>query len=211
MAKEGFRRRKVIVDRRFQLGVSARVVLFLAGYFLLFYLMAVFAPFLLMVFSGGTEEAMVTATRRVTVFVEELLLPLGLTFACLALHCILLTHRIAGPVFRLRRTMDDAAGRDWSKDVHLRDGDYLGSLADGWNLMVDALRRDVDMVRAELREALAEARAAERGGAVTQSMIERMERAALVLDTYRIGPGVDEDVVSAETGRTATARAPLGV
>ncbi|MCU0724240.1 MAG: hypothetical protein MUE73_00395 [Planctomycetes bacterium] len=211
MAKERFRRRKIIVDRRFQFGISLRVVLFLAGYLLLFYLMAVFAPFILMVLSGGTEEAMITATRQVTLFVEQLLLPLGLTFACLGLHCILLTHRIAGPVYRLRRTMDSAAAGDWSTDVRLRDGDYLKALADGWNLMVTPLRRDLEAVRGDLRETLAEVLAEGSGVTDRRRLAGKLERALGVLDAYRTRPESEDDAVMGDGEARVEERAALEV
>jgi hypothetical protein len=194
MSAHGFRRRKILVDKHFQLGISFRVVFCLACYLLLFYLMAVFAPFLVMVLSGGREEAMLAATRQVVTFVDQLLLPLGLTFACLALHCILISHKVAGPLFRFGKFMESATNRDISEDIRLRDGDYLPRLAADWNVMVGSLRRDIEALRGGVREILAEARSS--GGSdegARRRILDKGERLIAILEDYRTGSSDVED------------------
>ncbi len=201
-----FRRRRVLVDRKFQLGISFRIIFCLASYLVLFYLMAVFAPFLIVLLAGGSEEAMTAATTRIVVFVEQLLLPLGLTFACLALHCILISHRIAGPVYRLRKTMESAAAGDLSIDVHLRKGDYLNELAESWNDMVAPIRADFVSLREDVGAAIAGIRAGkETGTDGGPDVLERLERVSAILGEYRLeaSPPPVADTVLPETAPAA--------
>jgi nitrogen fixation/metabolism regulation signal transduction histidine kinase len=54
----------------------------------------------------------------------------------LGLHA---SHKLAGPVYKLKKTMADVAAGNDSARIHLRDGDQLGELAEAFNEMMDAL------------------------------------------------------------------------
>ena len=142
-----YRRRQMIIDKKFQVGVSFRIVVFLASYMLFFCLVSVFMPFISGTIAGGTEDAMIDSVRRIIDFTDWLLIPLVLTFVCLTLHGILLTHRVAGPAYRLERTLKSMRQGDLSIDIRLRKRDYLASVADAYNEMIVPLRQDVARLR----------------------------------------------------------------
>ena len=54
----------------------------------------------------------------------------------LGLHA---SHKVAGPLFKLKKTMADVTAGNHSARIHLREGDRLGDLADSFNEMMDAL------------------------------------------------------------------------
>jgi len=63
----------------------------------------------------------------------------SLFFICaliIACFCIIFTHRIAGPVYRLEKTLDNMINEDRIDLIHLRKGDELQSLADKLNFMI---------------------------------------------------------------------------
>jgi hypothetical protein len=193
MARRGYKRRKVVVDRKMQIGLSVTVIVVLSCYLLLFCLIAVYSPFATLLTGAATEERLIHATNQIAYFVKHFLLPIGLTFACLALHCVLLTHRIAGPAYRFRKTFESARERDLSVDIHLRRGDYMTDLAEVYNGMMGGIRRDLAEARKEVA-ALAEAardvavRTAGPSAERATEIVERSGRLEGLLGAYRLEP-----------------------
>ncbi len=56
---------------------------------------------------------------------------------------LVLSHRVAGPIYRFERSADEVAGGDLTSRVFLRDRDELGDFRNVFNTMVDALRNRV--------------------------------------------------------------------
>lgn len=152
MSPATYRRTRILVDKRFQLGISLKIVVCLACYLVLFCLMAFLSPLLALLTGSATGAALDAALHQVGLFVQHLILPLVLTFTCLALHCILLSHRVAGPAYRFCRTFDAMRDGDLSVDVHLRKGDYLTDVADSYNSMIDSVRTEVANVQVAARD-----------------------------------------------------------
>jgi methyl-accepting chemotaxis protein len=149
MSSRNRRRHKIIVDRTLQFGLSLKILAALAVYLLLFCVLVVFGPYVSTLLFGGTEADLISATRRIIGFTENLLIPLFLVFVCLALHSLIITHRIAGPAFRMEQTLRSMEQGDLSLDVNLRDKDYLENIADAYNRMVRPLRQDLLQLRDE--------------------------------------------------------------
>ncbi len=57
-------------------------------------------------------------------------------------HALRFSHRIAGPSYRLIKSMERLRSGDVSFRVHLRNGDHLGEVADAFNQVLDWLERD---------------------------------------------------------------------
>jgi methyl-accepting chemotaxis protein len=191
MGQSRHRRRTVIVDRKMQVGLSATVIVVLSCYLLLFCLVAVYSPFATLLTGAASIERQAQATGQIRFFLDHLLLPIGLTFACLGLHCILLTHRIAGPAYRFRVTMGKARDRDLSVDIHLRRGDYMQDVADEYNAMMTVIRRDMAEMRRQVSEIGATARdlttrTAGAAGATAAALVERAGRVEGLLASYRL-------------------------
>ena len=208
MTKASYRRRLTLVDRKFQLGMSLKIVLCLACYLVLFSLMAVFSPFLVLLVGGGSEDALTAASEEVSFFAQQLFLPTVLTFTCLALHCILISHRIAGPVYRIRKTFESMAGGDLSRDIRLRDGDYLCPLADAVNDLSGVIRADILELRSGLDELIATGRQGEIGEMESTPALSRIvaigERLNELLAEYRLGVEAAPTTATTDAGEAAT-------
>lgn len=63
--------------------------------------------------------------------------------AIIALISIFVSHKIAGPVYRLEESMKLIASGDLTHKVHLRHGDELGDLKDAFNKMSESLSKMV--------------------------------------------------------------------
>ena len=73
-----------------------------------------------------------TLTRWIVVFIF-----------IIAILSIFVSHKIAGPVYRLEETTRIIASGDLTYQIHLRHGDELGDLQDAFNKMSDSLRNMV--------------------------------------------------------------------
>jgi hypothetical protein len=51
------------------------------------------------------------------------------------------THRLVGPLVRIRQTVQDLAQGEAVRPIKLRDGDYLGEFRDDFNRMLETLQR----------------------------------------------------------------------
>jgi methyl-accepting chemotaxis protein len=56
---------------------------------------------------------------------------------------LVISHRIAGPVYRFERSAEDVAKGDLTSKIFLREGDELGDLREGFNTMVESLNQKV--------------------------------------------------------------------
>lgn len=55
----------------------------------------------------------------------------------------ILSHKMAGPIYRFEQTCKEIAAGDFSKRVHLRKGDQLMELQDEFNAMMDRVEAEI--------------------------------------------------------------------
>jgi methyl-accepting chemotaxis protein len=67
---------------------------------------------------------------------------------------IFITHRIAGPVFTLRRALQKIAGGDYSPNVKLRKDDEFRTLEESFNFMMTSLRERTNSIITTLEASL---------------------------------------------------------
>jgi len=142
MTQENRRRKRLIIDRKLQMGVSLHLVGYVYLYLVLFALLANFNALKHVIFGGDGEEY-VQAVARLHVFLETFVLPMIFTFVCLLLHGFIFTHKIAGPIYRFRETMRKLKGGDLADDIELRENDYFRDLCVEVNGMIGHLRNDL--------------------------------------------------------------------
>ena len=56
----------------------------------------------------------------------------------------IVSHKMAGPVYRFEQTCREIAKGDFSQRVHLRKGDQLTELQDAFNAMMDTVEKQVN-------------------------------------------------------------------
>lgn len=140
------RRRRYLIDRRFQLPVA----LTLAGLgmvMLTYHLVVVH-----FVVEGARAGAIVKTQPLYTMI--PLVIVMVIAAAWLGIH---VTHRIVGPAYRLIQTMHSYTDGDFAVRSYLRKGDSLKDVANALNELGEALEsraRDERLLRRSLRAAI---------------------------------------------------------
>jgi hypothetical protein len=204
-------RKRSIIDPRFQLGLALRVVSVFCCYLVLFGLIALFSPLRTLLSDSASDAAVVAAGDHLSFLVDGFLLPLVLALVCMALHAILLLHRVAGPAYRFGKALEAMRDRDISTDVRLRKGDYLTEIADRMNGATAVLREDFAQIRDGL-ERLAEIAQREWGGVpetrrLANAVYERVERLKETTDRWRVlsSEDVEAALAPADAGNRSVA------
>jgi methyl-accepting chemotaxis protein len=128
------KRKKTFVDSQVQGALVKRVILHWLGFFLTasivtFVLQAMSNPFVPI----KTHLQELWWTQGPFLLVMIFLLPV------FVLDTIKLSHRFAGPIYRLRRTIRAIADGEKTTPLKFRDFDFWHGLADDFNRMIDRL------------------------------------------------------------------------
>ena len=127
------KRKKIWIDH-FQTRLSRR----LAFYFIM-YQLAVWALFAITSRIGAMAEAVGWPLSTYGyLLTPAITLGLGVLFIC---DVIRLTHRVVGPLYRFRQTVQAVTAGDDVAIVVLRKGDHLQELKDDFNAMLRALEQ----------------------------------------------------------------------
>lgn len=114
---------------------------------------AVFAPVVIQLESDDiTQPNVQAAAREYLTLNSHLWMPLLAAFVLLALHNVLVTHRIAGPLFRLRDYLRAVGDGDLSSPIRIRKRDYLHKEAEAASAMVRSLREKIDQMDSQLHQ-----------------------------------------------------------
>jgi methyl-accepting chemotaxis protein len=138
--KRILRRRKFIVDRRLQF----RLLFYSVGY-ILFYMVAIgaglFVPLMIQLSNADQTSPEALAVATSFLYLHYHFWPVALlSVIVVALHSILTSHRVAGPLYRFRRIFQDLKEGDVPKAAQLRRRDLLQSEMVSINEMLDGLR-----------------------------------------------------------------------
>ena len=123
------RRRSRLVDRQFQVGLAWRIMLvflmLIAGGVVL-----VFAPSILVLATGRDLATLEPAAREFLVLHARIWPAILVVLAGAFVYTIVLSHRIAGPVYRINSTLKKMIAGEYPAAVTLRRGDFLGETAE---------------------------------------------------------------------------------
>lgn len=149
------RRAKLIVDKDFQKDYASRFVLAVVVSAALSAL-ALFAY----VHYTATVTTVFKHSRLTMMSTADFILPIVL-ISCMVVTigvgvvslfvALFLSHRIAGPAYRITADLADAAAGNLSKSVRLRQRDHLGSVAREANGLIKQLRKDVTDLKSDLK------------------------------------------------------------
>lgn len=138
------RRKSRLVDRRFQFGLAWRMLLV----FLLFFfggVVLVFAPSMIALFTGERLEALEPAAAEFLVLHKRVWPAVLFVLVGLAGYTLLLSHRIAGPVYRINAVLRRMLDGEFPRKVTFRRGDYFGETAE----LLEQLSRKLAAERGE--------------------------------------------------------------
>ncbi|MCM8790383.1 MAG: methyl-accepting chemotaxis protein [Candidatus Omnitrophica bacterium] len=154
--KTRFKRKQLFVSAKFQLKYVGLILLLMfitaivCSYVVYYSSMILLAEKLANVYPQGRLIAIIkTVNFRV-------LLSIVLLMPFVAYIGIYLSHKIAGPIYRMERFLEDMAGGNLTSRLSLRKGDELGSIADKINLLSDSMKQTIGRQKASLTKVLIE-------------------------------------------------------
>jgi methyl-accepting chemotaxis protein len=177
------RRKTVMIDRGFQLRQIASYIALNTG------IMLAFGGFLYLFLNSEVEANLLSAHIRYRT-IGEMLFPIVLTLSLLniAVSSVLVgvfvvyaSHRIAGPLHRLKAVLDETSRGNLNSHDAIRDGDQLGEVFASLRTLTGAVRKDL----AEVKTGLAEMRAAADPGA-SPDLLAKIAHVETVLARYKI-------------------------
>jgi methyl-accepting chemotaxis protein len=179
MKSRFFQRRHLIVDRFQYRLVGISVVHF--GLVLLVFLVAMMLPLMLRLDDPSATYFEKQRDADVLLFFnDQLWLPLAAVFLLLIVHSLLVSHRIAGPLYRFRMVFKALADGNFAIRANIRKHDYLHTDARALNDMIEALETRIwgleDQARL-LKDDAAQLKDAVNSGAKAeaQKALERVE------------------------------------
>ena len=134
------RRKKFLINYKLQLGILLTSLSYVGGLTLVVSV-SLFAPLILKLRDAdpdSTEAA--DAALRILYLHETYWLPVLFALVAIALHSVAASHRIAGPLYRIRRICEAMRSGQLPKPVKLRKGDSLGPEMDVVNGMLETWR-----------------------------------------------------------------------
>ncbi len=184
------RRKKVIVKKEFQLRFTAIILI-----------VAIIVANLV----GGLVYGMLTGGKMLDLIQkwfsipdpEDAILPViilaeMLSIVIVSVLGIYLSHKIAGPLFRLERVIRQLGDGDLSEHVKLREGDEFVELADAYNYAREELKDKLLYVYENLDKA------------AQNCEDENLEKAYLMMQTFKFEPNNEKVAVGdlEQTGET---------
>jgi methyl-accepting chemotaxis protein len=148
------KRRQYFIDRKFQ---SA----FMFKFFLVLVIGALLTVVITMLMTRTTLTSSFDGARLVIEKTSLAILPSVvltsiITTAVVGLVAIVVTllvsHKIAGPMFRFNKDIEEIARGNLQKKIQIRDGDQFAEVADKLNEMVTSLNGRLREVQAELEQ-----------------------------------------------------------
>ena len=136
-----FRRRRYLVERKFQLRFAGMILLFMFAVALFCSLTIYYNTWMLL----GEKLANVYPQGRLAGILKQanfvLFKRLLLITPLVGILAIVLSHRIAGPIFRIKKTLDEVIKGDYGKRLYLRNTDELKDVAESINSLVELLEK----------------------------------------------------------------------
>jgi methyl-accepting chemotaxis protein len=146
MATRPYKRRHILIE-----SYQYRLLFINLLYFciiLLIFAAALFLPLILKLRSGSASIIEQGELAGQFLALHARVWPAMLiVFVLLALHSILVSHRIAGPLYRFRKVFGVVARGDLSVRANLRKGDYLGKESESLNEMIASLRTKIESIQ----------------------------------------------------------------
>jgi methyl-accepting chemotaxis protein len=83
---------------------------------------------------------------------------------------LLFSHKIAGPLFRFKKAIEEVKSGNLSANFHIRNYDQLQGLSDEVNAMIDKTRERINLIKADVANLKA------KQGGISQQDIEELDK-----------------------------------
>ena len=185
------RRRTILAEKGAQIQVISWFFIHLFIYILLT-LTVILLPSVLRLTTEGIALEEQFAASQEFLLLDLRVVPVLLAMTLLGgVHLLFLTHRIFGPLVRLRGALRRWRDGNWPPAMHVRRHDFHGPLFDEFSLSASALGEDVAAARelvgraAERAQSLATPAGAEKPGQAAQAVVEDCRLALERLDRWQ--------------------------
>ena len=138
------RRRRFLIDPLQYKLLAVNIAYLTIAIFL--FLVAVFFPVILSLYRDSTFEQSAAASTEFLSLHKRIWPAVPVALILISLHSILISHRIAGPLYRFRNVFDRVKRGDLSVRAGVRNKDYLRREADTINSMIEGLAENVTAV-----------------------------------------------------------------
>ena len=140
MNKHRFRRKKSLVDRQLQFGFAGILFGYLILYTLFLIVMMGIPIWWIVHNTAGGEFARMAAVGRFVIDDHRFWFLLSIFIVVISFHSIMVTRKIAGPIFVFRRHLKRALNGELAR-IHLRQNDYFQDIRE---LLNDFFDKTVD-------------------------------------------------------------------
>lgn len=153
-----FLKRRILIVEGFQIRFIVTQLVWLAALMALGALVLFYRPVTIML-GDRPEQRLDVATRFLAL--HGLVWPLLIAFfASATVVSIVMTHRVAGPLYRFRRVFDDVTRGVLTMRVRTRERDYLKLEAEQLDRMIGSLRGHVSRLKVDVAQAAGEVKVA---------------------------------------------------
>lgn len=142
------KRRKYYIEKKFQTKYFLLTMLLLLTYTSVFVII-LFAPSILTLYFDNPLAEKVEASRVLLLLHRKVWPAIGAVIILFGALSIFVSHRIAGPLYRLKKSLSLITQGNLNVKVKLRKGDDLNDLAEHVNILVEELRTVVTTVRVD--------------------------------------------------------------
>lgn len=139
MTMRPYKRRKFFIDKQFQTKYMLLTILMLLAYSLAFVVL-IFTPYILPLHFNLPITERAEAARILLALHDSVWPALLVVILLLGTLSIFITHKIVGPIYRLKTALKRITDGDLETRVTLRKGDDLQDLADCVNHLTEELR-----------------------------------------------------------------------
>lgn len=208
-----FRRRRFLTHQ-FQYRLLA-VNLIYTSLIILLFTGALFGPPTEQLLSGDVSRSTLEeAAAQFLALDDRIWMPLLFMICCFAVHFVFLSHRIAGPLYQLRRLFGEVGDGNFAVRATLRKRDYLLTEATAVNDMIERVGTrlaDIDERATELHVGLQSLRSAIHSGSKEDILVrlgsleENCTRLSAMLGAFNLSPapGRSETPTPRRTSATA--------
>lgn len=156
MAKGSVKRRQYYINKKFQAGFILKFILVLV-------LGGVLSVVITLLTTNSTLTSSYDGARLViektsfailpSVVITSLITTLVIGIVAVVVT-LLVSHKIAGPMYRFEKDIEDIGAGNLQKKIRIRDGDQFVVVAENLNQMVDSLNHQLREVRSEIDRAV---------------------------------------------------------
>lgn len=148
-AKKTYKRRTYFIEKGFQAKFILKfcVLVAIGGLLTIGILYFMAAQSTTVTIVNSRVVVRTTADFLLPVFIQTVLIVTIIVSLATIVVTLLVSHKIAGPLYRFKKAMQGLGEGDFSSDFHIRRPDQLQDLANEFNNMISKIRQQLNTIR----------------------------------------------------------------